>query len=260
MWSTRAPSSSPTSSPPSPSQRSPPCAAALILLRSALRTYTVCGLLGPLPPLLPPLLPPHHSNHHLCCRSHTLQVCIKNIYMIYSGPTFLLSSLPITTLTTCAAALIPGFRIRIDLMRIRIRIQHFFKLRIRIPDPDPGFDDLKLKKLDFYFFDQKLQFRPKIRPFFYFFGSFLPSWIRIQIRNLYADPDPAAQINADPCGSGSGYGSGSETLSNTIQVCIKKHVDCLLWPHLPTLPLPLLPPHHSAHHLCCRSYTLQVCM
>jgi hypothetical protein len=24
----------------------------------------------------------------------------------------------------------------------------------------------------------------------------LPSWIRI--RNLYADPDPAAQINADP--------------------------------------------------------------
>jgi hypothetical protein len=43
----------------------------------------------------------------------------------------------------------PGFRIRIDLMRIqiRIRIQHFFLLRIRIPDPDPGFDDLKLKKI-----------------------------------------------------------------------------------------------------------------
>ncbi len=38
----------------------------------------------------------------------------------------------------------PGFRIRIDLMRIRI--QHFFKFRKRIPDPDPGFDDLKLKK------------------------------------------------------------------------------------------------------------------
>ncbi len=34
----------------------------------------------------------------------------------------------------------------------------------------------------------------------------MPSWIRI--RNLYADPDPAAQINADPCR----YGSGSETL------------------------------------------------
>ncbi len=35
--------------------------------------------------------------------------------------------------------------------------------RIRIPDPDPGFDDLKLKKmynkkLNFNFFDQKLQF------------------------------------------------------------------------------------------------------
>ncbi len=48
----------------------------------------------------------------------------------------------------------------------------------------------------------------KILSFFYFLGSFLPSWIRI--RNLYADPDPdpAAQINTDP----SGYGSGSETL------------------------------------------------
>jgi len=36
--------------------------------------------------------------------------------------------------------------------------------------------------------------------FFYFLGSFLPSWILIRIRNLYADPDPdpAAQINADP--------------------------------------------------------------
>jgi hypothetical protein len=43
-----------------------------------------------------------------------------------------------------------------------------------------------------------------------FLGSLLPSWVRIRIRNLYADPDPAAQINADPCGSG--YGSGSETL------------------------------------------------
>jgi hypothetical protein len=57
----------------------------------------------------------------------------------------------------------PGFRIRIDLMRIRIRIQHFFLLRIRIPDPDPGFDDIKLKKIyswkfNFYFSDQKLPF------------------------------------------------------------------------------------------------------
>ncbi len=36
----------------------------------------------------------------------------------------------------------------------------------------------------------------KILYFFYFCGSFLPSWIRIH--NLNADPDPAAQINADP--------------------------------------------------------------
>ncbi len=41
--------------------------------------------------------------------------------------------------------------------------------------------------------------------FFSFCGSFLPSWIRIRIHNLNADPDPATQINADPCGSG--YGS-----------------------------------------------------
>jgi hypothetical protein len=60
----------------------------------------------------------------------------------------------------------PGFRIRIDLMRIRI--QHFFLIadpdpesRIRIPDP--GFDGQKLQKIyswkfNFYFLDQKLQF------------------------------------------------------------------------------------------------------
>ncbi len=36
----------------------------------------------------------------------------------------------------------------------------------------------------------------KLCIFFYFYGSFLPSWIRI--RNLNADPDPATQINADP--------------------------------------------------------------
>jgi hypothetical protein len=47
----------------------------------------------------------------------------------------------------------------------------------------------------------------KILFFFYFCWSFLPSWIRIRIRNLNADPNPATQINADPCGS------GSETLS-----------------------------------------------
>jgi hypothetical protein len=47
-----------------------------------------------------------------------------------------------------------------------------------------------------------------------FFWHFLPSWIGIRISNLYADPDPdpAAQINADPCGS------GSETLFERVQV------------------------------------------
>ncbi len=30
------------------------------------------------------------------------------------------------------------------------------------------------------------------------FFLFLSSWIRILIRNLNADPDPATQINADP--------------------------------------------------------------
>jgi hypothetical protein len=49
----------------------------------------------------------------------------------------------------------------------------------------------------------------------------LPSWIRIRISNLYADPDPdpAAQINADPCGSG--YGSGSETLLEIVEFFIR---------------------------------------
>ena len=53
-------------------------------------------------------------------------------------------------------------------------------------------------------------------------GSFLPSWIRIRIRNLCADPDPdpTAQINADPCGSGSGYGSGSETLLKILAISV----------------------------------------
>jgi hypothetical protein len=41
----------------------------------------------------------------------------------------------------------PGFRIRIDLMRIRIPDPDSGSgFWIRIPDPDPGFDDLKLKK------------------------------------------------------------------------------------------------------------------
>jgi hypothetical protein len=37
----------------------------------------------------------------------------------------------------------------------------------------------------------------KILSFFLFFGVIF-AWIRIRIRNWYADPDPAAQITADP--------------------------------------------------------------
>ncbi len=98
----------------------------------------------------------------------------------------------------------------------------------RIPDPDPGFDDLKLKKnLIFSFWStiaiylslglhkRRPSYKRSLQPskeniqhfktwkfwtFFYFCGSFLPSWIRIRIRNLNADqdPDPATPINADP--------------------------------------------------------------
>jgi hypothetical protein len=108
------------------------------------------------------------------------------------------------------------------------------QIRIRNPDPESGsgsrvwWSKIGKKiyswKLNFYFLDQKLQFTypqdsikdaqatgeafsPQKRisrtskhdnsgTFFYFSGSFLPSWIRI--RNLNADPDPATQINADP--------------------------------------------------------------
>ena len=128
----------------------------------------------------------------------------------------------------------PGFRIRIDLMRIRIRIQHFFLLRIRIPDPDPGFDDIKLKKIyswkfNFYFLDckncnlliprppertPKLQEKPSAvkreHPVLKNMNSgfFSIWWVIFAL--LDPDPDPTTQINADPCGSG--YGSGSKTL------------------------------------------------
>jgi hypothetical protein len=67
----------------------------------------------------------------------------------------------------------------------------------------------------------------KILSFFLFFGSFLRSWIRIRIRNLYADPDLAAQINADPCRSG----SGSETLIFLINV-FQQHYRFLIFLHL----------------------------
>ncbi len=78
----------------------------------------------------------------------------------------------------------------------------------------------------FFFFDQKLQFpypqasikyvqvieevfssqkRPsntskhELLPFFFYFcGSFLPSWIRIRIPNTDPDPDPQTRLNTDP--------------------------------------------------------------
>jgi hypothetical protein len=34
--------------------------------------------------------------------------------------------------------------------------------------------------------------------FFYFCGSFLPSWIRIRIRIQIKDPDPMVRLNTDP--------------------------------------------------------------
>jgi hypothetical protein len=34
--------------------------------------------------------------------------------------------------------------------------------------------------------------------FFYFCGSFLPSWIRIRIRIQITDPDPIVRLNTDP--------------------------------------------------------------
>jgi hypothetical protein len=54
-------------------------------------------------------------------------------------------------------------------------------------------------------------------------GSILPSWIRI--RNLNADPDPATQINADPCVS------GSETLVCTNKDKKKKKNERVAIPH-----------------------------
>jgi hypothetical protein len=45
----------------------------------------------------------------------------------------------------------------------------------------------------------------KILYFFLFF------WVNFAL--LDPDPDPATQINADPCGFGSGYGSASATLA-----------------------------------------------
>ena len=99
---------------------------------------------------------------------------------------------------------VAGLRIRIHF--IRIRIQH---LRMNTnPDPDPiqiqGFNDQKLKKnykvIEEAFSSQK---RPsntskheRLQFFFYFSGSFLPSWIRIS--NPYPDT-----LTRNPIESGS---------------------------------------------------------
>ncbi len=58
----------------------------------------------------------------------------------------------------------------------------------------------------------------KILDFFYFCGSLWPSWIRIRIRNLNADqdPDPATQINADPCCVAQKAASAAQYGQNTI--------------------------------------------
>ncbi len=66
-------------------------------------------------------------------------------------------------------------------------------------------------KINFYFLDKKIAIYLSLGVLYGglgISGLFLPSWIRI--RNFNADPDPATQTNADPCGSG--YGSGSATL------------------------------------------------
>jgi hypothetical protein len=109
-------------------------------------------------------------------------------------------------------------------------------LRIRISDPDPGFDDLKLKKfiagniISIFLIKNcnllitrpplrtpKLQEKPsalkrehlvlknmKILDFFLFLGVIF----------ALLDLDPATQINADPCGS------GSETLELSVTSCV----------------------------------------
>ncbi len=134
----------------------------------------------------------------------------------------------------------PVFRIRIHWVRIR----HFRPSTE--PDPDAtriqGFDDQKLKKITvrkkFYiFFFKKCNLfipRPPERTFklqekasapkrehpalqnmkllnyFYFCGSFLPSWIRIP------NPGPLSWLNPD-------FGSGSETLGVRAKIYLYKY-------------------------------------
>jgi hypothetical protein len=106
-------------------------------------------------------------------------------------------------------------------MGIRIRIQHFFWLWIWIQGFDApkseichswekNFFDKKLQFLSLGLYKGRLSYRRSLQPskeniqrfktwnfftFFYFCGSFLPSWIRIWIQQLTlirinADPDP----------------------------------------------------------------------
>jgi hypothetical protein len=71
------------------------------------------------------------------------------------------------------------------------------------PDPDPiriqGFNDQKLKKkyvqvTEEAFSSQNTSKHELLQIFFYFCGSFLPSWIRIRI----PDPDPLTRLHPDP--------------------------------------------------------------
>ncbi len=130
-----------------------------------------------------------------------------------------------------------GFRIRINLFRILI--QHF---RLNI-DPDPRFwwptlkNIYSWKKIWFFWIKNcnllisiglhkgHLSYRRSLQPskmhfkarnfltFFYFCGSFFPSWIRIRISNTVPDPDPLTLYCRIRIQSGSGY--GSETLLAT---------------------------------------------
>jgi hypothetical protein len=81
-------------------------------------------------------------------------------------------------------------------MRIRIRIQQLILMRLHNPAEGEAFNPQKRTS--------NTSKHENSLPFFYFCGSFLPSWIRIRILNADPDPDPATQIDADPCGSGSG--------------------------------------------------------
>jgi hypothetical protein len=86
--------------------------------------------------------------------------------------------------------------------------------------------------------------------FFYFCGSFLPSWIRIRIRIQITDPepDPLVRLNTDPiririrnpaslhcCGSGSvesisqSYGSRSGSFYHQAKIVRKKLIHTVLW-------------------------------